>query len=491
VQERTSGDGWFHLIIEGMPNAMLVTGRDGSVVLVNRRAEDMFGYTRSELLGHPLDIVIPDRYRASHAALVAEVLSDPIARGTRSHRPVVGLRKDGREIPIEVGISTIASPDGPLTLASIIDLTARTKAEETEQEMAALVLSAEDAIITKGLDGIIHSWNPGAERLLGYRSDEMIGQSILQLIPVDRRSEEAMILEQVKSGQRVAHFETVRRRKDGAGVAVSLTVSPVLDREGRVVGASKIMRDITERKRAEAALQRSYMELAAMNKELDEFVYTASHDLRSPLIAVSRLATWTLNDDKTLGTETRQRLGMIQGRIQRMSRLLDDIRDYARAGRYAEPLGPRLSAAVLVADVSATTDIPTGFKVQIDPSLEDIEITRVPLEQVLLNLIANAIKHHDRSTGTIVVSAVDRDPRFHRFFVRDDGPGIPWNYRDTVFEMFSTLRPRDAVEGSGMGLALVRKIVTRFGGHCGVTENDARGACVWFDWPTLPSEAAR
>jgi PAS domain S-box-containing protein len=485
VQEMTGKDGWFRLVVEGMPNAMLVTRRDGCLALVNRRAEEMFGYAPGELAGRALDLLIPERHRASHAELVADVFLDPVVRGTRSHRPVVGRHKDGHDIPIEVGISPILTAEGPFSVASVLDVTARRKGEEAEQEMAALVQSAEDAIITKSLDGIIRSWNPGAERLLGYRAEEIVGRSIQELIPDDRRSEEAMILEQLSRGQRVAHFETVRRRKDGTLVTVSLTISPILDREGRVMGASKIMRDISERKRAEAALHQSYADLAATNKELDEFVYTASHDLRSPLIAVSRLANWTLEDDETLTGETRRRLELMQGRLRRMTRLLDDIRDYARAGRYAEPSGPRSSAAKLVADILATTDVPDGFRVDIDPSLESVEVTRVPLEQVFLNLITNAVKHHDRSTGVVVVSAVDLGRRLHRFSVQDDGPGIPESYRHTVFEMFSTLRPRDAVEGSGMGLALVKKIVTRFGGTCGVTQNDARGACVWFDWPTL------
>jgi PAS domain S-box-containing protein len=485
------------------------------------------------------------------------------------------------------------------------DITERKRAEEVQQQMAALVEFADDAILTKSLDGIILSWNPGATRLLGYTPDEIIGQPISRLLPPDRQDEEAMILGKLRIGERVAHFETIRRRSDGSLVDVSLTISPIRDRAGNVVGASKIMRDIsqrkraderfrmvveaapnamlmadrdrritlvnrnaealfgysraellgqplellipqrfrerhpelvanyfaapqaramgagrelyglrkdgsevpieiglnpietsiglftlasiidiTERKRAEDELRRNNAELEQMNKELDDFVYTASHDLRSPLNGVSTVVQWILDDDATLTAESRARLGLIHGRIERMKRLLNDIRDYARAGQSAELAALPLSAAALVADVAATTHVPAGFSIRCDPSLETAQVTRFPLAQVLHNLISNAIKHHDRETGIVTVSVESGGPRL-RFSVTDDGPGIPKAYREAVFEMFKTLKPRDEVEGSGMGLALVRKIVGRLGGECGIEEAHGRGAVVWFDWPQV------
>jgi PAS domain S-box-containing protein len=362
------------------------------------------------------------------------------------------------------------------------DITDRKRAEEVEQRMAALVESADDAILTKGLDGIVRSWNPGAERLLGYRADEIIGQPITELLPPDRQDEESMILDQLRKGERVSHFETVRRRRDGSLVDVSLTISPMFDHSGIVVGASKIMRDISERKRAENELRRINEDLAEKNQDLDDFVYTASHDLRAPLTGVGTVAQWILDDDGTISAESRARLVLIQGRIERMKRLLNDIRDYARAGELAEPSETPPTAAVLVAEVAATSYVPAGFSVRCDPSLDGVHVNRVPLEQVLHNLINNAIKHHDRETGIVTVSVESGGPRL-RFSVIDDGPGIPQAYREAVFEMFKTLKPRDEVEGSGMGLALVRKIVGRLGGKCGIEELVGRGVEVWFDWP--------
>jgi hypothetical protein len=377
----------------------------------------------------------------------------------------------------------------PVEIQGIVqDVTERRRIEEIQQEMTALVASTDDTILTKGLDGVIRSWNPAAERLLGYRTDEIVGQPITRLIPEDRQEEESMILDQVRRGERVSHFETVRRRKDGSLVDVALTISPILDRAGRIVGASKIMRDITERKHVEAELLRMNKDLEEKNKELDEFVYTASHDLRAPLNGVNTIVQWIIDDDGSLAAESRARLMLIMGRIERMKRLLSDIRDYARAGELSEPSGEALTASALVADIVATADVPVGFSIRSDPSLGAVLVSRVPLQQVLHNLIGNAIKHHHRETGVVTVSVEALGPQL-RFSVVDDGPGIPAEFRESIFAMFKTLKPRDEVEGSGMGLAIVRKIVGRMGGNCGIEATGGGGASFWFDWPGSASAA--
>jgi PAS domain S-box-containing protein len=478
------GIDWFELIVEGVPVALLMADQDRRISLVNRNTETLFGYSRSELIGEPLELLIPQRFREQHAAQVSIYLGAPTQRRMGAGRELFGRRKNATEMPIEIGLSPIRAAKGVFTLASIIDITERKRAEEVERQMAALVESADDAIVAKDLDGIISSWNPGAQRLLGYRAEEMIGQPVTRLFPDDRLDEEATIVAQIRGGQRVAQYETLRRKKDGSMVEVSLTISPIRDCSGRIVGASKIMRDITERKRSEIALRRSNAELARMNSELDNFVYTASHDLRAPLTGISAIAQWILEDDAALSEESRGRLGLILGRIERMKQLLTDIRDYARSDRDAVDSGHAVSAATLVANVAATANVPPGFSIRGDPSLEPVQVKRVPLEQVLHNLVSNAIKHHDRQAGTVTVS-VQNKAQWLRFSVIDDGPGIPDEYRESIFEMFKTLKPRDEVEGSGMGLALVRKIVGRMGGRCGVEPAPERGSHFWFEWPPI------
>jgi PAS domain S-box-containing protein len=474
---------WFELIVEGVPVALLMADQEQRISLVNRNTEALFGYSRAELIGERLELLVPQRYRPQHAAHVSTYLEAPTQRRMGAGRELFGRRKNATEMPIEIGLNPIRTAQGVFTLASIIDITERNRAAAVAGQMAALVESADDAIVAKTLDGIIRSWNPGAERLLGYSAKEIIGQPVTRLLPHDHLDEEAMILGRVVRGERVEQFETLRRRSDGSLVEVSLTISPIRDGSGAIVGASKIMRDITKRKRSEQELRRSNAELAQKNTELDNFVYTASHDLRSPLLGISSIVQWILEDDRALAEESRGRLGLILGRIERMKQLLTDIRDYARTEGKGVPSGTPVSAATLAANVAATAHVPPGFSIRVDPSLESVQVARVPLEQVLHNLIDNAIKHHDRPAGTVTI-AVQAQAPWLRFSVIDDGPGIPEEYRESIFEMFKTLKPRDEVEGSGMGLALVRKIVGRMGGRCGVDAAAKRGSHFWFEWPT-------
>ena len=475
-------DAWFERLVEAAPDAILVADQNRTIAFVNRCAERLFGFNRGELIGQPLELLIPERFRTQHPAHFTGFLSDPKTRAMGAGRELFGLRKDGVEIPIEIGLNPLDTPDGYFTLASIIDISERRRAEQDQQMMAALVESAEDAIVSKSLDGTVLTWNPGAERMLGYRADQIVGKPVTLLIPDERLAEEQMIIEKIRDGQRVANFETVRRRADGSFVEVSLTISPIKNRTGTVVGASKIMRNITKRKRREEDLRRSNAELQQMNKDLDDFVYTASHDLRAPLTAVGELAQWIIEDDRSISAESRARLDLVRGRIERMKRLLNDIRDYARAGRTSEPTGATLSAAALVADVLSTAYLPNGFEIRCDPVLQHIVVARVPLQQIFHNLISNAIKHHDARTGTIEITA-ETDESWHRFSVIDDGPGVPPEYREAIFEMFKTLKPRDVVEGSGMGLALVRRYVEKMGGRCGCEPASKRGTRFWFQWP--------
>jgi PAS domain S-box-containing protein len=248
------------------------------------------------MLGQHVDFLVPQGQMDWDASLDVPLASE-----------VFGLHGDGARIPIHVTVSTLASPAGGFILVLFKDLGTRRLADVVEQRMTAIVESAEDAILTKSLDGVIQSWNPAAERLLGYSAHEVIGAPVTQLIPAHLQDEEALILSQLRKGQRVAHFQTQRRKKDGSDIDVSLTISPIRDRAGVIVGASKIMRDLSDLKLAEETLRRSNVELRRLNVELDEFVYTASHDLRSPLSNVDSLSQWILDDDKSLSAETRDR----------------------------------------------------------------------------------------------------------------------------------------------------------------------------------------
>lgn len=245
----------------------------------------------------------------------------------------------------------------------------------------------------------------------------------------------------------------------------------------------KLLREeVEKREAAELASQRYAAELERSNKDLDRFAYAASHDLKAPLRSISRLSKWLEEDlEDKLDEQTHEHLEMLRNRVGRMNRLLDDLLQYARIGR-SDERNDLVTGSALVADILALLSPPPSFTIAVAPEFAAIEVTRMPLQQVLYNLIGNAIKHHDRENGRIEVR-VEHLPEQYRFTVEDDGPGIPLQYQQKVFEMFSTLRPRDAVEGTGMGLAIVKRAVECVGGELELTSGEGRGAVFTFTWP--------
>ena len=480
--ENPRGSNWFELIVEGIAGAIVVADATRQIMLVNRNAEALFGYSRVELIGQRLELLVPHRFRDQHPDHVASFFAAPRARSMGAGRDLFGLRKDGTEVPVEIGLNPVETPAGIFTVASIIDISERKSAEE---RFRLVVEAAPNAMLMADRNGRITLVNRNAETLFGYPRKELIGEPLEMLVPERFRGHHpdhvAKFFGDPKARSMGEGRELFGRRKDGTEVPIEIGLNPI-DTPGGLYTLASII-DITARKRADDELRRSNAQLEKMNEELDNFVYTASHDLRSPLAGVSTVASWILHDDGSLSPQTRERLVLIQSRIARMKRLLNDIRDYARTGRYAEPSGTAVTAAALLADITATAHVPPGFSILCDSSLDAVQVYRVPLEQILHNLINNAIKHHDRDTGVVKVSVASCGPRL-RFSVADDGPGIPAEYRDIIFDMFRTLKPRDETEGSGMGLALVRKIVGRMGGACGVDPIGDRGANFWFDWPT-------
>jgi PAS domain S-box-containing protein len=255
---------WLSAIIDSADNAIITKTLDGIITSWNKGAERIFGYTAEEVVGKPINILIP----ADHPDEEPKILARLRAGERIEHYETLRVRKDGSPVDISLTISPIKNPDGKIIGASKIfhDITERKRTEERLLQTAAIVENSDDAIISKDLDGRILSWNPGAERLYGYTVAEAVGQSITMLIPADRPDEEPRILEQIRRGDRVDHYETVRRRKDGRLIDVSLTVSPVKDAEGRIIGASKIARDISERKRFEAERQEQAEIIETVNR---------------------------------------------------------------------------------------------------------------------------------------------------------------------------------------------------------------------------------
>lgn len=263
---------------------------------------------------------------------------------------------------------------------------------------------------------------------------------------------------------------------------------PHLSQAGVVLGVVALFTDVTDRKDIDRRLRHQAHDLARSNEELEQFAYVASHDLKAPLRGIENLASWIEEDlsDKLEG-ETRSNMDLLKSRVRRLESLLSDLLAYSRAGR-DDNVVRDVDTRALVAELASLLSPPDGFRIEPSPDLPTLRTPQAALTQVLQNLIGNAIKHHpDPANGLIEVKA-ERRGNMYEFEVYDNGSGIPEQFRERVFGMFQTLRPRDDVEGSGMGLAIVRKLVERQAGKVWLSERDAGGLVVHFTWPAIAKE---
>jgi two-component system, cell cycle sensor histidine kinase and response regulator CckA len=252
VTDRQRAEARFTGLLEAAPDAMLCVDADGRIALVNAQAERLFGYGRDELIGQPVEMLVPDAVRDIHPGHRAGYVADPRPRPMGADMELAGRRRDGSTFPAEISLSAIDTEQGILVSAAVRDVTDRRLAAERTAQLASIIQSSHDAVIGKTLDQVITSWNPGAERLYGYPAEAMIGRNIEVLIPVADRDREAAVLAAVGRGERVEQYQTRRQRKDGTTVEVSLTLSPIADQSGAIVGVATVARDVTERQRADA-----------------------------------------------------------------------------------------------------------------------------------------------------------------------------------------------------------------------------------------------
>jgi PAS domain S-box-containing protein len=411
--------------------------------------------------------------------------------------------------------------EGDLRLFDVLarqaaDLIERTQAEEAAAHLAAIVASTSDAIASKTLDGIITSWNASAERMFGYTAREIVGQSVLLLIPPDRHAEEEHILARLRAGERIEHYETVRVTKDGRPLDVSLTISPVRDSAGAIIGASKIVRDITERKRAEEALRASELALQEANQHKDEFLGIASHELRTPLtsakaniqIVARRLAGAIAASDGDAAALLAQlvplqrQLERGEAALDRLGRLVADLLDLSRI--QAGKLELRPERMDLVTVVREAVEEETAAWPDRDVRLEglaeglagdapapgmglwvDADPDRV--RQVVINYLSNALKYAPPDRPIAVRVAVCTGEGVARVAVRDEGPGLTPDQQARLFERFYRVEGISRLQGSGIGLGLglsiCREIVERHGGTVGVESVPGDGATFWFTLP--------
>ena len=295
-------------------------------------------------------------------------------------------------------------------------------------------------------------------------------------------------LDRVLRGEELRFALQLIRGEDSARRDMEADFRPHRAADGRVLGAVILFTDVTDRKGIDRRLRHQAHDLQRSNEELEQFAYVASHDLKAPLRGIENLANWIEEDlGDTLSGEPATNMGLLKSRIRRLESLLTDLLAYSRAGR-TDNVVKEVDTRALVEELAVLIAPPEGFEVAADPGLPTFRAVQAALAQVLQNLIGNAVKHHpDPVHGHVWVRA-ERASEQWAFEVADDGPGVPVQFRDRVFGMFQTLRPRDEVEGSGMGLAIVRKLIERQGGKVWLSERPAGGLVVHFTWPAVPGE---
>ncbi len=363
---------------------------------------------------------------------------------------------------------------------------AQAEVQESQERARAVLECANEGIIIIDERGIIEDYNPAYEHMFGYTENEVRGKNVKVLMPEPHHSKhDGYLKDYWDTGKKKfigISREVEGRRKDGRTFPLELSVSE-MQMGGRRLFTG-IARDITARKEAEAERERLIEELERSNNELDEFAYVASHDLKAPLRVIDNASRWLEEDlAQYLDEDSLENMQLLRSRVSRMERLLDDLLEYSRIGRKMDDQYREvISGQTLMEDILLLLAPPDGFVVKIDDAFDQIKLNRMPVQQILLNLINNAIKHHDKKAGIVEVGVEDMGEVL-AFSVKDDGPGIDPQFHDQVFKMFQTLQSRDRVEGSGMGLAMVRKHIEHFGGTLTLNSALGEGATFRFTWP--------
>ncbi len=380
----------------------------------------------------------------------------------------------------------------------------RKRAEEAQANLAAIVESSGDAIIGHTLSGVITSWNKGAERIFGYSAEEAIGKAIWMLVPPEQEQAEQQLLERVRGGEGIHHHQTVRLRKDGSMLDASLSISPIRDTSGQVIGASKIARDITEQKKIERALaeaeaslrqhaedlERRVQERTAKLQEtiqsLDGFCYSIAHDLRAPLRALGGFSNELFKDysDK-LDDAGKDYLRRIRGAASRMDQLILDLLRFGRLNTADLPAQTvRLEDVVRFALAQLEEEIKAKrAHIHVKEPLLAVRANSVMVEQAVGNLIANALKFVPNNVEPRVDIWTEQCDGVVRFSIQDNGIGIKPDHVKKLFQPFVRLVNGSDYPGTGIGLAIVRKGIERMGGQVGLTSKPKEGSCFWIELP--------
>jgi PAS domain S-box-containing protein len=505
LTERKKAEDRFRSLLESAPDAMVIVGRDGRILLVNAQTEKLFGYPREELLGQCVELLAPMRFRDKHVSHRDAYLRDRRPRAMGSALPLHGRRKDGTEFPIEVSLSPLETEDDFIVLSAIRDVTAQKRLEQQIQRQNQTLLdttaflnsvlesSTEYSIIAKDLDGTILAWNEGAHRSYGYTAEEAVGKLHASTLhaPEDIASGTVSGLLQtaLHTGKAEGVFRRVRKNGERfiAGVAVTLR----RDASGVPLGYVVISKDITEQQQLEEQLRHKNDALEQQNHRVQEanrlkstFLANMSHELRTPLNGIIGLAQ-LMHDGKVgaMSTDHKEYLGDILTSATHLLQLINDLLDLAKIESGKTEFRPEpVSLSRLIGDVRDILQTITAEKrirltCEVEPSVEQLVIDPAKLKQVLYNFLSNALKFTPDEGRVAVRAGPEGSDRF-RLEVRDSGIGIRAEDIDQLFIDFQQLDASSAkkYKGTGLGLALTRRIVEAQDGRVGVTSVPGKGS---------------
>jgi PAS domain S-box-containing protein len=481
-------------IINTALDAVIGMSAQGMITDWNPRAEVIFGWSHGEAIGPKLaELIIPPRHRDAYVSGLQHFLRTGEEGQVFNRRvELTGLRRDGTEFPLELSISPLKRGETYVFNAFLSDITERRRAEGIRIRLASIVESSEDAIISKTLDGIVTSWNRAAERTFGYTADEVIGKPIGFLIPQDRLEEESQIIERVKQGEHVTHFETVRRRKDGKEINIALTVSPIEDGAGMIIGFSKIVRDITEQKGLEAQLRQSQK-----MEGVGQLAGGIAHDFNNLLTVINSYSAMVLGELDFSNHLVRNWIEQIREAGHRAALLTRQLLMFSRQ----QVLEPKvLDLNEVVSNIAKLLRRLIGEDITqvlcLHPALGQVKIDPGQMEQIIMNLAVNA---RDAMSGggqlTIETENVELDNVYARkhalvqpgpyvmLAVSDTGCGMDADTQARIFEPFFTTK--EPGKGTGLGLATVYGIVKQSGGNIWVYSELGKGTTLKIYLPRV------
>jgi len=483
----------FEALIATAVDGIVVIDARGTVQIYNAACERLFGYAPDEVIGHNVKMLMPRPYRTEHDEYLANYRRSKEKRIIGIGREVLGRRKDATTFPMYLSVGEGRSSEQAFFVGIIHDLSAlrseKSERAALDRQLANIVESSEDIILSKTLDGVVTSWNAAAERIFGYTAQEIIGRSIAIIIPPDRLAEEEEILKRIRAGEQIKHYETVRRRKDGGEVAVSLTISPVRDAAGKIIGASKIARDVTERQRAEAKAANLRAELfhASRLSAMGRMTAAIAHEVNQPLTAVTNYVNAAKRllaalEGGAAVSNAREMMEKAVAQTLRAGSIIRNLRDFAEkrdSVREVHDLNGVVEEAVALG-LAGAAEANATIRANLGPDLPPVLIDKIQIQQVVLNLIRNSVEAMaDSARREIAVSTGTDGPDFVAITIADTGPGLPEEIAARLFQPFTTTKD----QGMGIGLNICRSIVEDHGGQIWLMPDVEQGATFRIQLP--------